>query len=158
MMIEPRIILKPAFTVVGLSQNGDSSHVGREALWDLLNQRYHEIPFADPDSGFGVHTWNGAEQLYLAGLSVRQVGAVPEGMTALTLGAHAYAVFPHRGDSAQVGATVEQIFTEWLPASGYRAAADYFFEYYDDRFQPGSAESLLFIYLPVYLKGEEDSG
>jgi len=153
--MEPRIILKPAFTVVGLSQNGESLNEHTETLWEQLSARFHEIPGADPDTGFGVHCWNGSERKYLVGMAIRgevdgsEVPVVPEGMMSCQLKKHTYAVFPHCGSIDHLNETINWIFTDWIPGSGYQAMENYFFELYDDRFQPGSDDSILFVYVPV---------
>ncbi len=149
--MQPRLIYRPAFSVVGLpSQNGDVTDPARmDALWARLGERYTEIPQADPDIGFGVHTWTTAGHHYLAGMAQRKAGPVPQGRERSWLPAHAYAVFPHAGPMVLLPETLGQIFEGWLPTSGYRRAEAYYFELFDDRFVPHSAQSLLFLYIPV---------
>ncbi len=153
--MEPQIIIKPAFTVVGLSHRGENLDGSTEDLWEQLNTRFQEITGADPDTGFGVHCWNGVERHYLAGMAVRggivgeEAPDVPEGMTACQLKKHAYAVFPHYGPVDQLETTIKWIFGKWLKGSSYKAVDNYFFELYDDRFQPDSEDSILLIYVPV---------
>jgi len=153
--MKPRIIIKPAFTVVGLSQCVERSDGNAEALWTQLSARFQEIPNADPDTGFGVHSWKGSERQYLVGIAMRgtlmgeKVPEVPEGMTSYPITKHAYAVFPHHGLIDRLSSTIDTIFIDWLPGSGYQTAENYYFELYDDRFQPGSEDSVLFIFVPV---------
>lgn len=148
-IIEPRIIYKPAFRVIGIPLNGVEIANNLDAVWEKLADRYSEISHADPDQGFGVHTFNEQGHFYLAGLAVHKDGHLPEGMAELAIDPHAYAVFPHRGDSADLTDTITAIFDNWLPQSGYRMADEFYFEYYDDHFQPGSLDSVIFIFLPV---------
>ena len=155
--VEPRILYKPAFSVVGFSQPFLGWDGELDALWKKLESRYREIPLADPDIGFAVHTWTPSQKLYLAGMALRKVPgrgqavSLPPGMTRLSFDPNAYAVFPHRGLVGGLSETLRMINRDWLPASRYRSAANYFFEVYDDRFQPGSDDSLLFVYVPVTL-------
>ena len=58
-------------------------------------------------------------------------------------------LFLYNGLSAYLEQTVKMIFRDWLPSSGYQQAENFYFEYYDDRFHPGSPESVIFLYLPV---------
>ena len=154
MTFEPRVIVKPAFSVVGLSRPWNCLDGNLDALWQDLGARYVEIPQADPDAGFGVHTWTEAGRAYLAGLALRGgEGGVPPDMTVLRIKAHAYAVFIHTGLMRGLPVTVGRIFDSWLPNSGYEAAGDFYFEYYDDRFTPGSADSIIFLWVPVASKG-----
>jgi AraC family transcriptional regulator len=149
--MEPRIIIKPAFTVVGISHKGEAQDERTENLWEQLNARFHEIPGADPDTGYGVHCWNGSERKYLAGMAVRGADKIeiPEGMTSCQLDNHAYVVFPHCGSTDQLDETINWIYDTWLPGSRYQSLENYFFELYDDHFQPGSEDSILFIFVPV---------
>jgi len=152
MNLNPRIILKPAFTVVGLTCLEPELNGSTEALWAQLGERYQEIPQADPDAGFGVHTWGQTGRQYLAGLALRGGAGssqCPHGMTTLQIEAHAYAVFTHTGLMRDLPDRVNHIYGEWLPGSGYRGAGDFYFEYYDDRFLPGSCDSVVFVYVPV---------
>jgi AraC family transcriptional regulator len=149
MKMEPRIIYKPAFTVVGFPLAGGELHRDRDSLWDQLASRYKEIPGADPDQGFGVHIFSEEGRNYIAGLAVMGDGRLPEGMAEQSLRSHAYAVFTHRGILRNLENTIREIFDTWLPHSGYRLADDFYFEYYDDHFQPDSADSLVFLFIPV---------
>lgn len=147
--MEPRIIYKPAFRVVGFSRNGALEHEDTERLWDMLSARYREIPGVDPDMGYGVHCHTGQGHKYLAGLASREDGPIPEGMTAEIFGPHAYAVFHHRGRVGGLSETVEKVFEEWLPAAGKSPLDGFYFEFYDDHFQPDSEDSIIFIWVPV---------
>ncbi len=148
---QPRIVLKAGFTVVGLPVCGGFHDGEVEALWDKIGKRFDEISNVDPDCGYGLHTWRDGVHCYLAGLGVNGSGKVivPEGMKAVTTGTHAYAVFVHRGLQADLPDTVSYVFKGWLPQSEYQAADNFYFEYYDDRFQPGSPDSVIFVYVPV---------
>ena len=146
----PRIILKPAFTVVGISRPLARLDGELESLWRELGDRYAEIPQADPDAGYGVHTRDTAGPIYLAGLALGAgAGEIPRDMTTLQIEAHAYAVFVHTGLQQNLPQTANAIYAGWLPASGYRLAADFYFELYDDRFNPGSPDSVVFLWVPV---------
>ena len=147
--MKPWLLFKPAFNVVGIPLNGRDLSRQFDALWDQLAARYAEIPHVDPDQGYGLHSLTGHEQLYLAALAVREVDVIPEGMTARQIPPNTYAVFVHHGLSINLLQTVDRVFSEWLPGSSYQLAGDFYFEYYDDRFQPGSPESVISIYVPV---------
>ena len=148
-MQAPRIVYKAGFTVVGFAHQGEMSEGQKDALWDKLGDRFTEIQLADPDAGYGVHTWLGSKRSYLAGLAVRECAQVPVGMTAQAVNAHAYAVFVHVGAMAGLTQTVGWIYDAWLPESNYERDEDLYFEYFDDRFQPGSRDSVVFLWVPV---------
>ena len=150
--MKPRIIYKPAFTLIGIWSNENPSPKSVDAQWERLGERYAEIPGVDPDQGYGVHVKNGDEEKYLAGLMVREgitEGKVPDGMSVLSIEAQAYAVFHHFGRMDRFDTTIENIFAKWLPASGLKTTENFYFEYYDDQFSPDADDSLLFIYIPT---------
>jgi len=160
MNLNPRIILKPSFTVVGLSCQVPGVNGSTEALWELLGERYHEISQADPDVGYGVHTWDETGRQYLAGLGLRGMPGswhTPSGMTELQIRAHAYAVFTHTGLVRDLPEKVGRIYEDWLPGSGYTSGGDFYFEYYDDRFLPGSRDSVVFVFVPVLSPSPQSS-
>jgi len=148
-MLAPRIVYKAGFTVVGFAHDGWKPGSDADGVWDELSERYAEIRGADPDAGFGVHTWTGSDRRYLIGLAVRQDGALPAGMAAHRFEAHAYAVFAHVGQMPELSQTVARIFEVWLSGSTYERDGDFYYEYYDDRFQPGSRDSVVFVWVPV---------
>ena len=147
--IIPRILLQGSLTLVGLAVNGSCAAAVPELLWEQLSKRFAEIPYADPDAGYGLHQWTNGQHTCMAGLSVQQPGPVPEEMKTCTLPQHVYAVFYHPGLIQSLSSTFENIYQTWLPDSGYNPAADFYFEYYDDRFNPGSLDSVMFVYVPV---------
>ena len=55
------LIYKPAFNVVGIALNGGDLSSHYDALWDQLASRYVEIPHADPDQGYGLHSLTNRE-------------------------------------------------------------------------------------------------
>ena len=147
--MEPRIIYKPAFTIVGLIQDGKASKRKADRLWEELGARFGEIPHVDPDVGFGVHIKPRDGRRYLVGFAVGGAGSVPEGMVEFHLDGHAYAVFTHRGRVDRLEETVQNIYSDWLPKSGYCRDGDFYLEYYDDHFTPHSDDSAMFLFIPV---------
>lgn len=147
--MEPRIIYKPAFTIVGLYQDGKSAEYKTDRLWEELGARFAEIPHVDPDVGFGVHIQPMDGHRYLVGFAVGGSGPVPEGMAEYQLDEHAYAVFTHRGRLDRLAETVQAAFKEWLPTSGYCSDGNFYLEYYDDHFAPESDDSTMFLFIPI---------
>ena len=156
--MEPRIIYKPAFTVVGFSQEFMGDDIAVDTLWDRLAAHYQEIPFVDPDVGYGVHLITSENHRYLAGLGVtRPDMSAPLDMAELRIDPHTYAVFTHFGSMATLPETLDYIFEGWLPGANYAACADFYFEFYDDHYQPDSSHSTLFIWVPVTPRNAADT-
>jgi AraC family transcriptional regulator len=88
----------------------------------------------------------------MAGFAVTKVDEVPPGMSVRGIPEGDYAVFEHQGALDTLGATYDQIYREWLPASEYEVDPRDDFELYDDRFDYGKAESIMEIWIPIKKK------
>ena len=112
--------------------------------------RIDEIENAlEPNVSYGV-MWNGESMEvlhYMAAISVSKSERVPDGLSSLTLAAGKYASFryPLSGLAQGFG----EIFNRLLPSSGFVQTRAPFFERYDEAFDPGNAQSLVEICLPV---------
>jgi predicted transcriptional regulator YdeE len=71
---------------------------------------------------------------YLAGVPFAGVPALPEGITSRNVPAGSYARITHRGPLPGLPATIEHLYANWLPESGYEHAGVCDLELYDDRF------------------------
>ena len=152
--MEPSIITKPAFTVVGLPYFGKNENQEIHELWNQFNRRMEQIGSIKNETGeayIGLcitpdnDPMEGAFE-YVAGLPVTAAEDLPEGFVVREVPAHTYAVFPHRGDLASLGNTYEYIYETWLPQSGYQLAEKLDFEYYDEDFKD-FAPDFHFLYL-----------
>ena len=59
------------------------------------------------------------------------------------------AVFSHKGSPNNLNLTYEYIIGTWLPNSGYEPVMSPDFELYDQRFNPESEDSEMFIFIPI---------
>ncbi len=155
--MEPKIITRSAFTIVGLRYFGKNEHQEISELWGEFNHRSEEIggiPHETGEAAIGLCTTpedageEGAIE-YVAGVPVSKVNQVPEDFVIRQMPEYTYAVFAHKGDLPSLGKTYEYIYETWLPQSGYQLAAPIDFEYYDQDFKDFSPESVFYIYLPI---------
>ena len=148
--MKPQLVYKAGFTVTGLGLDGDRLAESRDGLWERLGERFREIPQADPDVGYGV-VWTRPENEmhYLAGLATGPGSTTPEGMMTHHFSKQLYAVFHHAGPVSALQKTVRLIFDVALPQLGYEVSGEYYFEVYDDRYDPGETDSIVFIWVPV---------
>lgn len=153
MTMQPlRFTTLPAFTVVGLLYRGDNKNNEIPQLWDVFYPaRAAEISGKiQPNIAYGVEdnfdmqagVWD-----YLAGYEVAPDATVPFGMTRKAVPAQTYAVF--KTALSEIGATMDAIHQQWMPASGYRRPAGPEFEMYDEDFAPPLGKFDLYIYMPV---------
>ena len=133
-MIEPKIVQKEAFTVVGL----EASFIGAlspdannfelvPALWHRFINRLDEVESRTDEACYGLiitrperERSHPDELLYVAGTAVRGVASLPEGMVRHEVPASTFAVITHRGPIADLPETIRCAMEEWLPGSGYR--------------------------------------
>jgi len=145
-----KIFERPAFTVVGMEIVTRPRSPDIPGLWPKFVARIDEIEnMREPMVSYGV-MWNGGSRdvlHYLASAAVAKPARVPQGMTMLTLPAGTYASFSY--PLSQLGNGFGEIFGRWLPASGYAQALGPFFERYDETFNPGNADSMVEICLPI---------
>jgi DNA-binding transcriptional MerR regulator len=156
--MEPRIVNKPAFTVVGLPFTGfitsapyeggnENNEIGK--VWDEFNRRAAEIKHVcGPAYGLCFGMPNTQEPWYIAGAEVSQVEDLPAGMMSMAVSAQKYAVFPCT--LGTLGATYRCITEEWEPRTGHERAPGPDFELYDQEFDPGNPqEGKLSVYWPI---------
>ncbi|WP_322508733.1 GyrI-like domain-containing protein [Anaerolinea sp.] len=153
--MNPKIVERPAFTMLGYRYQGKNEHQEIAAMWEQFLSRMGEIHTTNPLESFGVCRMvpglPPGEFEYIAGLEVDDDHPVPEGMVKLTLPAARYAVLEHRGGLETLQDTFHKIAVEYLPNSGLtRVTPEVDIEVYDDRvFRGFSPESILYIYVAV---------
>lgn len=149
--MEPQLITKPAFTVVGLRLHTKPMAAEIPALWDQFVPRMDEITHsAEPHVSYGVMAHNQAmtELTYMTGNAVTQVVDLPAGMSQWDIPANTYAVF--EATLATIGQVFGDIYNTWLPASEYKQVDAPYFERYGENFSPDNP--VLSIYIPVTKK------
>ena len=149
--MQPQLVTKPAFTVVGLAIKTQPMTPEIPALWRQFGPRMGEAPhLAEPGVSLGlmdILDREDGKMDYIAGNPVTQVGKLPAGMTSWQAPANTYAVF--EATLPTIPQTFDYIFNTWLPTSGYQQAAGPYFERYGETFDPSEPGSKLSIYIPV---------
>jgi AraC family transcriptional regulator len=148
--MEPKIVTKPAFTVVGMKYLGKNETNEIPQLWEKFMPREGEIKQRANPFGYGVMD-NFDEKTgdfdYLAGIEVKDISDIPEGMESWQVPEQTYAVFGC--NLKNIKQAFKQIYHQWLPKSGYQRAQGPEFEFYDDSFKPIEGKLDLYIYIPV---------
>jgi AraC family transcriptional regulator len=154
--MEPQIVRRTAFTVVGLMHSGKNESNEIPKMWEALGPRFTEIQHvANPDVAYGVvgHFDEGRGTFdYLAGIEVDHAAELPEGMASWKVPGATYAVFSCTLPT--LGEAHERIHSAWLPESGYERAQGPEFELYDEGFEPGDQTSKMEIYIPIQPRRE----
>lgn len=88
---------------------------------------------------------------YICAMEVDQAAELPAEFTEIVVPAQRYARLTHRGHITTIFSTIDAIFCEWLPNSGYRKKqAPYtFIEHYDEAFNPRTGLGSLDIWIAL---------
>jgi AraC family transcriptional regulator len=149
--MEPKIVERSGFTVVGLKYRGKNESNEIPQLWQVLGPRAGEITNrVDAHVAYGISAninKSTGEFDYIAGFEVSTTKKLPEGMISFKVPGAKYAVFSTT--LPNVGETFDNAYHIWLPESGHQPAGGPEFEVYDERFDPQDPDSLFDLYIPV---------
>jgi AraC family transcriptional regulator len=84
-----------------------------------------------------------------AAAEVSEDGELPPGLETLHLPGGLYAVFIHRGTTADFYSTAQFIYGYWLPQSGYTLDQRPHFEVMGDKYRHNHPESEEEVYVPI---------
>jgi len=149
--MEPKIVTKPAFTIVGVKYRGKNENYEIKQMWNDFGPRMGEIlHVVNRDVCYGVCA-NMDEQTeefdYVAGYQVESTANMPEGMISFEVPEATYAAFPTT--LPDIGQAFEYAFHTWLPQSGYQPAGGPELEVYGEEFDPRDPASLFDILIPI---------
>ncbi|MBL7063117.1 MAG: GyrI-like domain-containing protein [Anaerolineae bacterium] len=147
--MEPRIVTKPVFTVVGMLYHGKNENNEIAQMWGEFMPRVKEIEHMGLQNAYGVcgpHEEEGVFQ-YVAGFEVDSVADIPEGMVSRQVPEQTYAVFPCTLETLHEA--YQYAFQTWLPQSDYQAGDGPDFELYDEDFRQEVEGSQMYIYIPI---------
>lgn len=119
--MEPEILDRDSFLVIGTStrvtqENETSDYY--TSIWQKFEERRREVEPHSVDRSFYGLSFSGLEEgafEYLAGMAVKDISAIPNGLVAREVPAARYVVFPC--PLTAIGETYRYIFREWLPGS-----------------------------------------
>ncbi len=150
--MQPRIIERAAFIVIGMEVFLQEGVDGFGALWQRFIPREDDIHGKrEPAVSYGVCIpHNDGTLQYIAGFEVNQDAPVPDGMVRVQVPAQRYAVFTHTGTAAQIGASFSAIHNHLLAEHGLQPSAGVDLERYDARFDdPFDPASQMELYIPI---------
>ena len=138
--MQPKIVNREAFTVMGVIGHFASAAENLSPLWEQKYTSFHEQiePLSAGEGHYGVYL--GADHAkpidYLAGMAVRDTAGAPEGVEVREVPAALYAVF--EGSFQDIGPTYGYIWGEWLQSSAdQQDTSKLGFDYYP----PGTTDS-----------------
>ena len=149
--MEPKIVTKPAFNIVGMKYRGKNEHNEIPQLWGQFVAQIpsikHQLPQPGSYGAMDNFDEEGGEFDYLAARAVERIADVPEGLLGWEIPENTYAVFTCTLPTLQK--TFGYAYHTWLPQSGYERACGAEFEFYDRNFDPNDESSTMFIYIPI---------
>jgi len=154
--MDPKMVTRDAFTVMGLMECFTHNAEDFEGIWKRFMAYQDQIQPLSTDKayyGVGFGTEESSKIEYLAGMAVGDVDSLPQGLVLRDVPAARYAVF--QCTVKTIHQTYDYIFDEWFPSSPYEHDEPKpLFEHYPP--DTATAESPVFLHVPIRLKGESD--
>ena len=149
--MEPKIVDRPAFTVVGVKYHGKNENNEIPQMWQAFGPWAAKIQhIVNPSICYGISAnmdQSTGEFDYIAGVEVDSVADIPEGMVTWDLPGGTYAVVTCTLPT--IGETFQYIYHTWLPQSGYQCTGTPDYELYDEKFDPQDPSSTFDLYIPI---------
>lgn len=149
-VIAPKILVGKHLTM-SMAQNKTGQ------LWGSFMPHYATIPNKISGDKFSLQVYPSdyfvqfqpmREFVKWAAVEVSTPDQIPEGMEQFDLAGGTYAVFEHKGSSADPS-IFQYIYAEWLPQSSYQLADLPHFELLGDKYKINDPESEEEIWIPV---------
>ena len=158
--MEPKIVTKDEFKIVGMKIFGENTNTEIVELWQKFMPRIGEIKNLlniDINKNICFGMCYPSEEMnetgefeYIASIEVSSLDDIPQGMVGRTIPRQKYAVFTHKGVADKIKETYKYIYGTWQPKSGCELVKAPDFEYYDERFDADNQEdSEMDIYIPI---------
>ena len=157
MKLTPGIIEFNGLELVGLQSHTSLSVNRIGELWREFYSKLNLIQSSKPTELHYIKTYPEmyfkqfdpqAEFEIAAAVRPDLIEAIPEDFKTITLPSGKYAVFNYKGSSKDPS-VFRYIFTEWLPASGYKLASRSHFDVLGEKYSNDSTDSEEEIWIPL---------
>lgn len=151
----PKIVYKEGFTLVGMKYEGKNDNNEIPMLLHKFFLRLKEIKHrVNHKVSYGYNTWTDkiietGEFTYIAGVEVEDESDLPEGMVYIKVPRNKYALFSINSLIEDIGKSISDIYSKWLPMTGLELADNYDFEFLNAEFIPNDENSELYFYVPI---------
>jgi predicted transcriptional regulator YdeE len=149
--MDPRLVERPAFTVIGYLDRNRPEEADWEAIWSQgFGPQQEMLSRFSPDGAYYGLSYPTEEEGvfdYVAGMAVSEVpDDLPDGLVVREIPAARYATV--ECDLTEIGATLNALFFEWLPGSPYEYDMRVpTFEWYPP--EMGQGDTRVTLYMPV---------
>ncbi len=157
MKLTPRFFELPPLLLAGMREPlNEQSAQTIPLLWQKFSPYIGNIPHQLGNRvAYGLcvrssESSNGS-YYYMAACEVGEFTDLPAGLSPLIVPTHKYAVFRHDGHVARIKETIDVVFDQWLPISGFTHSSEsiHFFERYGEDYNPETEVGGMEIWLPV---------
>ena len=150
MIMEGKIVNIEGFKAVGLTYFGDNNNGEIPNLWEAFNKRYNDIKHkSKPMLCYGICDGEMDSEgrfHYTACVEVDSFENAPEDMETKAVPGGKYVVYTYGGAIKDLGGFYNDIFSKWIPTSGYEMDYRPQLELYDERFMSNGEFD---IYVPI---------
>jgi AraC family transcriptional regulator len=156
MTLSPSFVELPPLLIAGMREPLDEqSAQSIPLLWQNFAPYIGHIAHQRGAVAYGlcVHSSESSNghYYYMAGCEVSEFANLPADLSPLIVPAHKYAVFIHDAHVDSIKDTIDYVFDQWLPHSGYKhnPQSIHFFERYGEDFNPQTGFGGMQIWLPL---------
>lgn len=160
--VESRIELLPEKILIGKSMRMSLAQNRTPVLWRGFMMEKGEIKNQIGSNLYSIQVYDGLQYFETfsptteftkwAATEVRKIDNIPNGFSYITLKSGLYAVFVHKGTSADFPRTFQYIFAQWLPKSGYELDDRPHFELLGERYRNNDPSSEEEVWIPIRKK------
>lgn len=141
-----------ALLIAGISEHyGCGPGAGIPAQWQRFGPFIGSVPGEVYGTTYGVihNSDDEGGYDYMCGVEVADFSRIPVELHRLRIAPQTYAVFEHKGHVSSISATIQAIWTAWLPSSDHDAVDAPSFERYGLAFDPQTGFGGVEFWLPV---------
>jgi AraC family transcriptional regulator len=151
-IVPPRFETGKAMLIAGVGDRfSHENGAGIPGLWQRFHQYVQNFPGRIGQVAYGV-CCNGDDAGnfdYIAGVEVPDFADLPREFSRVRIPEQKYAVFIHSDHISSIRRTVNTIWNQWLPSSGFQIADAPNFERYDEKFDPATGNGGFEIWVPI---------
>ena len=151
---EPHIATLPPRTLVGINcRYTCETRSGIPDQWARFGPHIGKIPGQLNGMAYGVSHHGTPRRRVRLSMDLEVSGAAPlaEGFTSLRIEPVQVAVFRHQGLVHEITATIDAIFSQWMPNSGYAMGGPVnVIEQYSEDFDPQTNVGWVDLWVPVH--------
>jgi AraC family transcriptional regulator len=157
MSLTPRYVELPPLLLAGMREPlNEQSAQTIPVLWQKFAPYIGKIPHQQGNMvAYGLcvrssESSNGS-YYYMAACEVSEFSDLRAELSPLIVPAYKYAVFAHETHVSCIKETIDQVFDQWLPTSGFthNAQSIHFFERYGEDYNPEAGVGGMEIWLPI---------